>query len=71
MEILEPRMICEPCTEGDHPNCEDHTRHAKFVRWLQETYGGPDGVVVGQEESRVIKANRPYPSCSCQHKVPI
>lgn len=59
-------MICQPCIDKNHHDCEDQVRQDKFVEWLRTTYEGPD---FGPEESRVIKANRPYPSCSCQHKV--
>lgn len=61
-------MICEPCINGLHENCEDKQRHAHYVQWLQSHPFGEDAVI-GQGEMIVIKANRPYDSCPCQHKI--
>lgn len=69
VEVLEPRMICEPCAEGEHDYCDDFVRYEEYIKWLQAHPFGDK--VIGQTETKVIKANRPYDSCPCQHKVKV
>lgn len=61
-------MICPPCAEQRHEECEDVARQASYVEWLRSTYGGPGKAAVGSEELAVIKANKPHDTCPCQHK---
>lgn len=62
-------MMCQACNDGEHGKCEDVVRYDRYVAWLRSHPFGVDAVI-GQAQMVVIKANRPYDSCPCQHKGP-
>lgn len=58
--------ICRACQVQNHGECEDVFRQKAFRTW-KKGYGKRKAV--GKKEKEIIRANKPYDSCTCQHRL--